>query len=141
MDTLTGQRTTVELKADRNIDGTIDEADDAVSFDLNFAVLTCASSYSSANLLPQLLHERGIAVLGERSGGGACAMEFCTTADGWQFTISSNTKVMSDTWESIDDGVPVDVELVEVGSDGKRDYSALYDLVVVDQAMRSFYHK
>ena len=141
MDTLTGQRTTVELKADRNIDGTIDEADDAVSFDLNFAVLTCASSYSSANLLPQLLHERGIAVLGERSGGGACAMEFCATADGWQFTISSNTKVMSDTWESIDDGVPVDVELVEVGSDGKRDYSALYDLVVVDQAMRSFYHK
>ena len=89
-------------------------------------MLTSGFSYSSANPLPQLLHERG--VLGEQSGGGPCAMEYCTTADGWRFTISSNTRVENDKWGSIDEGVPVNVELVKTGDDGKRDYSSLYDL-------------
>ena len=134
-DTLTGQRTTVAYKADRNADGKVDAADDEVSFDLRFAVLTCGSSYSSANLLPQLLHERGIAVLGEQSGGGPCGMEFCTTADGWRFSMSSNTRVESDNWESIDGGVPVDAELVKVDDDGKRNYSGLYDLDAMSAAI------
>lgn len=138
-DTLTGQRTKVSFKADRNADGTIDAADDEVSFDLNFAVLTCGSSYSSANLLPQLLHERGIAVIGERSGGGPCAVEFGTTADGWRFTMSCNTQVTSDTWENIDGGVPVDVELVKTNDNGTRDYSGFYDLETVGDAIESFY--
>lgn len=138
-DTLTGQRTTVSFKADRNTDGTIDAADDDVSFDLNFAVLTCGSSYSSANLLPQLLHERGIAVIGERSGGGPCAVEFGTTADGWRYTMSCNTQVTSDTWENIDGGVPVDIELVKTNDDGTRDYSGFYDLEAVGDAIESFY--
>lgn len=134
-DTLTGQRTTVSFKADRNADGKVDDADDKVDFDLNFAVLTSGMSYSSANLLPQLLHERGVAVIGERSGGGPCGAEFCETADGWRFTISSNTRVASDTWENIDDGVPVDAELVKVGADGTRDYSGLYDLDAMSAAL------
>lgn len=138
-DTLTGERTTVSFKADRNTDGTIDAADDDVSFDLNFAVLTCGSSYSSANLLPQLLHERGIAVIGERSGGGPCAVEFGTTADGWRYTMSCNTQVTSDTWENIDGGVPVDVELVKTNDDGTRDYSGFYDLEAMGDAIESFY--
>ena len=138
-DTLTGQRTTVSFKADRNADGKVDAADDEVSFDLRFAVLTCGSSYSSANLLPQLLHERGVAVLGEQSGGGPCGLEYCTTADGWRFTISSNTQVKSDSWENIDGGVPVDAELVKAGADGKRDYSSLYDLDAMSAAITSFY--
>ncbi len=138
-DTLTGQRTTVSFMADRNTDGTIDAADDDVSFDLNFAVLTCGSSYSSANLLPQLLHERGIAVIGERSGGGPCAVEFGTTADGWRYTMSCNTQVTSDTWENIDGGVPVDVELVKNNDDGTRNYSDFYDLEAVGDAIESFY--
>ena len=138
-DTLTGQRTTVSFKADRNTDGTIDAADDDVSFDLNFAVLTCGSSYSSANLLPQLLHERGIAVIGERSGGGPCAVEFGTTADGWRYTMSCNTQVTSDTWENIDGGVPVDIELVKTNDDGTRDYGGFYDLEAVGDAIESFY--
>ena len=134
-DTLTGQRTTVAFKADRNADGKVDAADDEVSFDLHFAVLTCGSSSSSANLLPQLLHERGITVLGEQSGGGPCSMEFCTTADGWRFTMSSNTQVVSDRWESIDGGVPVDAELVKAGANGKRDYSSLYDIDAMSAAI------
>ena len=138
-DTLTGQRTTVSLKADRNADGKVDEADDEVSFGLNFAVLTSGMSYSSANLLPQLLHERGVAVIGERSGGGPCGAEFCTTADGWRFTISSNTRVASDAWENIDGGVPVDAELVKAGTDGTRDYSGLYDLDAMSAAINTFY--
>ncbi len=134
-DTFTGQRTTVSFKADRNADGKVDDADDKVNFGLDFAVLTSGMSYSSANLLPQLLHERGVTVIGERSGGGPCAAEECTTADGWRFTISSNTRVTSDTWENIDGGVPVDVELVKVGADGARDYSGLYDLDAMSAAL------
>ena len=122
------------FKADRNADGKVDAADDEVSFGLRFGVLTCGSSYSSANLLQKLLHERGVLVLGERSGGGPCAMEYCTTADGWRFSMSSNTRVESDTWESIDEGVPVDVELVKAGNDGKRDYDSLYDLDAMSAA-------
>ena len=136
-DTLTGQRTTVSFKADRNADGKVDEADDEVSFDLRFGVLTCGSSYSSANLLPQLLHERGVIVLGEQSGGGPCALEYCTTADGWRFSISSNTRVESDRWESIDEGVPVDIELVKAGNDGQHNYSSLYDLDAMSAAFGS----
>jgi len=113
--------------------------DDDVSFDLNFAVLTCGSSYSSANLLPQLLHERGIAVIGERSGGGPYAVEFGTTADGWRYTMSCNTQVTSDTWENIDGGVPVDIELVKTNDDGTRDYNGFYDLEAVGDAIESFY--
>ena len=129
------------FKADRNADGKVDAADDEVSFDLRFAVLTCGSSYSSANLLPQLFHERGVAVIGEQSGGGPCGLEYCTTADGWRFTISSNTQVKSDSWENIDGGVPVDAELVKAGDDGKRDYSGLYDLDAMSAAIASFYSK
>ena len=132
---------TVAFKADRNADGKVDAADDEVSFDLRFAVLVCGSSYSSAHLLPQLLHERGVAVLGEQSGGGPCGLEYCTTVDGWRFTISSNTQVKSDSWENIDGGVPVDAELVKAGEDGKRDYSGLYDLDAMSAAIASFYSK
>ena len=138
-DTLTGQRNTVAFKADRNADGKVDAADDEVSFDLRFAVLTCGSSYSSANLLPQLLHERGVAVIGEQSGGGPCGLEYCTTADGWRFTISSNTQVKSDKWENIDGGVPVDAELVKAGEDGTRDYHSLYDLDAMSAAIAAYY--
>jgi hypothetical protein len=134
-DTLTGQRTTVSFKADRNADGKVDAADDEVDFGLEFAVLTSGMSYSSANLLPQLLHERGVAVIGEQSGGGPCAAEYCVTADGWRFTISSNTRTASDTWENTDGGVPVDAELVKTGSDGTRDYSGLYDLDAISAAL------
>lgn len=76
--TLTGQLEKEYFDVDRNLDGVFDEKDDAVDYSgLNFAVLTSRSSFSCGNLLPSVLADEGIMVMGERSGGGSCAVGRC----------------------------------------------------------------
>ena len=86
---LTGQRAIVQYEVDRNFNGAFDEADKNVRYDLNFAVLTSGMSFSCGNLFPAILKDSGIPVIGETSGGGACAIQAMCTADGYCFQISS----------------------------------------------------
>ena len=62
--------------ADKNLDGMIDEKDEDVTYDFNYAMMISRVSFSNGNSLPALASEAGIPMLGERSGGGGCSMSF-----------------------------------------------------------------
>ena len=104
---LTGQRSIVEYEIDRNFNGAFDAADKFVHYDLNFAVLTSGTSFSCGNLLPSILKDNRIPVMGTASGGGACAIQAMCTADGFCFQISSfRARLNSLEGEIIEHGVP-----------------------------------
>ena len=106
---LTGQHSIVQYEVDRNFNGAFDAADKNVHYDLNFAVLTSNTSFSCGNLFPSMLKDAGIPVIGETSGGGACAIQAMCTADGYCFQISSfRGRLNTLAGENIDAGVTPD---------------------------------
>ena len=136
---LTGQRAIVEYEVDRNFDGVFDEKDKDVHYDLNFAVLTSGMSFSCGNLFPSILKDNGIPVMGETSGGGACAIQAMCTADGFCFQISSfRARLNTLAGENIDEGIIPDlpiatdgktqVEVSEEEAVSARDYSKFFDV-------------
>ena len=135
-DTVNGERTCVSYLTDTNLDGAIDEKDLEVRYDLNFAVLASAYTFSSGNAMATVLSDRGIPVLGERSGGGSCSVQGNGTAEGWSYTISNNIHLINAAGEDIDAGVPVRAGLVTVSEDGTRDYSAFYDFDRIRESIR-----
>jgi hypothetical protein len=135
-DTVNGERTRVSYLTDTNLDGAIDEKDLEVRYDLNFAVLTSRETFSSGNAMASVLSDRGISVLGERSGGGSCSVQGNGTAEGWSYTISNNIHLINAAGVDIDAGVPVAAELVTVSEDGTRDYSAFYDFDRIRECIR-----
>ena len=144
--TLTGQLEKEYFDVDRNLDGTFDEKDKLVDYsDLNLAVLTSYTSFSCGNLFPSVLADAGIMIMGERSGGGSCAVQKCVTADGAGWTLSSwRGKLINDAGHEIDDGIPVDVDLLErTGSktteEGYPDYSGFYDIDLLSKVMNEHF--
>ena len=144
--TLTGQLEKEYFEVDRNLDGKFDDQDKAVDYsDLNFAVLTSRSSFSCANLLPSVLADGGIMVMGERSGGGSCAVGKYVTADGAGWQLSTwRGKLINDAGHEIDDGIPVDVDLLERTNaktleSGFPDYSCFYDVSLLSEVMNEHY--
>ena len=135
-DTVNGERTCVSYLTDTNLDGAIDEKDPEVRYNLNFAVLTSRETFSSGNAMASVLSDKGIPVLGERSGGGSCSVQGNATAEGWSYTISNNIHLINAAGEDIDAGVPVRAELVTVSEDGTRDYSAFYDFDRIREQIR-----
>ncbi len=156
---LTGQKSVVTYAVDRNFDGSFDEKDEAVHFDLNFAVLTSRVSFSCGNLFPSLMRDAGILLLGEQSGGGACAVAFLNIADGYDYLVSSwRARLINEVGENIDSGVPVDVELAnhdkrieilvygydQYGNPRKEpfvmdDYRSFYDIETLSQMINEAY--
>lgn len=147
--TLTGQKKKVVYEVDRNFDGRFDEKDQAVSFPLHFAVLTTDFAFSCGNLLPSLMKDMGFLVMGEKSGGGACAVQNHSTAEGLQYQISScRARLANSEWIGIDGGVEPDVP-IEVGpSQGTEalfspieigDYSNFYNPAVISEIVTQFY--
>lgn len=115
---------------DRNLDGEFDEADDDVRYELNFAILTSRNSYSAANLLPCYAKEQGITVIGERSGGGTCALSVQAFPDSMMYAVSGADKLTYKNGEDVDGGVDPDVVLVE-----NNDFSALFDIDMINEAI------
>lgn len=124
---------------DLNLDGKIDEDDKSVSYDMNFAVLTSKNSFSSGNLLPVLAKEDGIAVIGEVSGGGACAIQKLYFADAHFIYMSSNSKFYVSSGADVDLGAPVDYDLTKKNEDGTTDYSGMFDIDVLGKLIEEFY--
>jgi hypothetical protein len=137
--TLTGEVTTVYYNVDRNLDGKFDAKDREVKYDLNFAVLTSKASFSSANLLASTLHENGIPIIGEQSSGGSCSVITKPTADGWEYSHSSYTRLVDGELNNIDGGVPVDVLLVNTNADGSKNYSTFFDVAQVGARINEYY--
>ena len=141
---LTGQRAIVQYEVDRNFNGAFDEADKNVRYDLNFAVLTSGMSFSCGNLFPAILKDSGIPVIGETSGGGACAIQAMCTADGYCFQISSfRGRLNTLEGENIDAGITpdfsiavgesIDLPVLESDTLTVKDYSKYFEIDYLKQ--------
>ena len=116
---------------DLNLDGQYDDADKAVSYDMNFAVLETGCSFSSGNIMPVLAKEMGIAVLGENSGGGGCALNIDFTASGYYMTVSGMPETKTENPDiDVDLGAKPDYEL---------SYDEMYDAKLLSTKIHEFY--
>jgi len=78
------------FKVDLNCDGVFDE-NDTFAGQYNFYCMNSRFSFSCGNFFPTILKAKGWATLiGERSGGGICAVGFLSTAAGTILRNSSN---------------------------------------------------
>ncbi|MBR5377431.1 MAG: hypothetical protein IK139_09140 [Lachnospiraceae bacterium] len=116
----TGQKTKETYEADINFDREFNEDDERDPYDLNFAVLTSPSSFSCGNAFPAAMKDLGYLIMGEQSGGGGCAVLIQTTGEGFTYRVSAyKGRLVNEKGESIDNGVPVDVDLIKKRSNGK----------------------
>lgn len=116
---LTGQTITETYEVDTNLDGKFDDQDKGQPCDFHVAILTSRASFSCGNAFPAFMQELGAAIIGERSGGGACAIQCMATPDGFWYQMSSHRMyLMSHGDYDTDLGVPLDADLVEKNEDG-----------------------
>ncbi len=110
--TLTGQRMKCSYEVDRNLDGKFDEKDAEVKYHMNFALLVSPVSFSCGNILPALLKDYGIPLLGKRSGGGSCCVLYNPSAEGFGYRYSSHRCRFNNTeGKNIDEGIAPTYEL------------------------------
>jgi len=110
--TLLGQKQKIYYEVDRNLDGKFDEKDAEVKYDLNFALLVSACSFSCGNMLPALMKDFGIPLIGQKTGGGACCVLYNPSADGYAYRYSSHrSRLMNQKGENVDPGVEPDLKL------------------------------
>ena len=138
-DELSKQYFNVYFDIDRNLDGEINDEDDEVSYDFNYAVMTSGASFSCGNLFPFLVREEGGMVIGDRSGGGSCSVQKAVLSEGFEISISgSKFKLTDNSGSDLEAGAAPDVQL-EIGTKKEAneftgeemevlDYSAFGDL-------------
>ena len=130
---LTGQRQTISYDFDYGFDGKFSGRDKSVKYDLNFAVLTSSLCFSCGNLLPSLMKGLGGPVFGERSGGGACAVQQFATPEGLQYQLSSARARLTDAnWQNIDSGVEP-TYTIDTSNDN---YAAFYDVPTISSIIK-----
>jgi hypothetical protein len=130
---LTGQRQTISYDFDYSFDGKFSGRDKSVKYDLNFAVLTSSLCFSCGNLLPSLMKGLGVPVFGERSGGGACAVQQFATPEGLQYQLSSARARLTDAnWQNIDSGVEP-TYTIDTSNDN---YAAFYDVPTISSIIK-----
>ena len=135
-----GQRYTIVYDVDTLFDGSFDTAALAKEYDFNYAVLTSCSSFSCGNAFPSILHDAGIPVLGETSGGGTDMVCRFVTPEGLCLAMTDGFAEMTDAeGNQIENGTTPDVELVKTNDGGTKDYSDLYDIAKLSEAVNSFY--
>ena len=131
---LTGQRMKSHFEVDRNLDGKFDEKDAEVAYHLNFAVLISTYSFSCGNMLPAMVKDYGIPLLGQRSGGGSCAVLYNPSADGFGYRYSTHRNRLTNTKnENIDSGIEPTYVLETVDD--------FYDVPKVTKLIESYYSK
>ena len=122
-DSLTGACGTYAYKSDSNFDREFDEKDTLANKDLRLFCLTSKVSFSCGNLVPCIFKQGGdIALIGHRTGGGACGVTPIATADGSVFKTSSNMQLSflrNGSFYDVDQGVDPDYYI--------HDLSFLYD--------------
>ena len=116
--------------ADITMDGKRDDDDfafiRAIHEKYNLAVLTSFGTFSCANWVSAACADAGIPVIGERSGGGSCAVGTGCTADGFVFKYSASYHMSHADWTSLESGAAVTKELP---------YEAFYDDAALQKAM------
>ena len=137
-----GSTTEYGVRADRNLDGVIDEKDDKVKYDFNYAVLESRISYSCGNSTPYAVKEAGFAVLGETSGGGACCVSTFGTPESYgYFPISGTLVSVNSKYKTIDAGTKPNYVMVKDKKDGTINASKLYNIKKIEAKLKKFYTK
>ena len=111
---LTGQYLTKTFVVDRNFDGVFDDRDNETDWvgDLNIVVMTSEITFSNGSVFAAKMKDYGYKMWGRRTGGGACSIAQYVTPDGMIYQISSSrSHATYKNRESIDSGIPVDIEL------------------------------
>ncbi len=124
---------------DKNLDKAFDEKDAAFKPDLRYGVITSHRSFSCGNWMPSLAKDNGILLMGEQSGGGACAVEYHVSADGIPFSISTGTTLLDQNGESIDAGIKPHYENVKYLENGTKDFSETYNFANISKYFDEFY--
>ena len=147
---LSKQSFRVYFDVDRNLDGEIDEKDDEVSYDFNYAVITSGASFSCGNMFPFLVKEEGGMVIGDRSGGGSCSIQKAVLSEGFEISISGcKFKLTDGSGSDLEKGVTPDVQL-EIGKRTETneitgeeiifsDYAAFGDLDGICEAVSGWF--
>lgn len=124
-DVHTGAKNHEFVKADLNLDGMVNDNDaayrarlfgtrSATCRGLNVAILTSFDSFSCGNALPFYAKERGVKIIGERSGGGSCIVGKGVTADGFPYNFSVNSRLSAqDFSKTVEGGAEVDKSLLD----------------------------
>ena len=112
---LTGQITDTHYKVDLNQDGVFNE-NDTYKNQYKFFLLTSSFSFSCGNAFPTIVKKGAMAtIIGEKSGGGACAVGALTTASGTVLRMSCTLQMgsLNDQNEFVinENGIEVDHEL------------------------------
>lgn len=97
----------------------------------NVGLLMSGVSFSCGNLLPALLKDSNVTLLGQTSGGGACSVATSSTADGDTFNYSSRYQIC--TYKNgavydVDQGADPDIYI----GDFKKFYDRSYIASVMD---------
>lgn len=126
---------------DINLDGKWDDEDANVanSFNFNVGVLTSPVAFSCGNLFPYQMKELGYKIVGEKTGGGSCAISYDTTVDGIGYVHSSYLTLVDQNSINIDGGVDVDykIEMKPTESDRLYDVYDYYDFEIVSNILGS----
>jgi hypothetical protein len=128
-----------KYSVDKNLDKAFDEKDDAFKTDLQFGLITSKVSFSCGNWMPSLAKDNGLLLMGERSGGGACAVEVRYTADGMLYTLSAGTCMIDKDEKSIDLGIEPHFANAKINEDGSKDFSDTYNFANIDKCFDEFY--
>ena len=145
---LIGRHFRWETAADVNLDGTIDEKDDEVRYDFNYAVLTSRASFSAANWFAVLMQQHGAVLLGEPSGGGSCCVQVVTLSGGSELRMSGSDAVLLDgegkNIESCSTDLPIArIEPEQATHPNPRlsngDYSPYFDDAALDKMITDWF--
>ena len=139
-DRTTDQYFTIRYVIDSRFDGSFDTSAYYDENDFNYAILTTHNSFSCGNATPSIAKDDGLPIFGETSGGGTCMIRFMAYPEGPVCQISSSFGLLvNSAGDFIEDGVPVDADLVKVSDDGTNDYTGLYDIDVLSDLMAERY--
>ena len=137
-DTVGKNYVTTTFDLDANFDGVFDEKDKQVKYNFNFAILSSAYSFSCGNLLPAQAKDNGIMLLGDKSGGGSCAVVDTTTFEGLYVRLSCQNHFVTNNNEEVEMGVVPHKYLVEKQGNN-YDFSRFYDFEYISDLMNEFY--
>ena len=133
--TMTEQYIDCFYEVDRNFDGKYDEKDKEVKNRLNVGVLCSACTWSCGNLFTAQMKEHGALIIGETSGGGSCAIQHLSTADGLDYCISSfRSHATYCGGQSVDPGIEPHKLL-----DRKNHPESFYDIEALGRMMDEYY--
>ena len=115
--TITNAQASTQYKIDTNMDRAFDDSDTLQGRGLNLYCLASPASFSCGNLVPVTFKSSGkVKLLGEQTGGGACAVLPLSTADGTMFQISGYRRlstVVNGSFIDVDKGAAPDFAIAK----------------------------